>query len=282
MEKLIKYITEHNSTLVISLVSAISVTFLLIVFFYIRQKNKAPSSTDMANLDNIEGALRRVLEDQNWQHEESATQSDKSQVLQLEQRIKSLQDELKIKAESVATSNVAPSPQDEQEKQGLLNKLKELEAKLAEYAIIEDDIADLNAYKKENQSLKEQLNKAKSNDFGKSTVVAAETPVADIDTTEQENIFGEFEKVVKNQNANQAISDFSKKVNEKAPTPTDLENIPQAKVVVKPETSAGAAGGIEVVESEEGTSAYATDVPKDTAKEAELFVKDFQGLFPKE
>lgn len=65
-----------------------------------------------------------------------------------------------VKATAVA--NEAMEPKSPEEDVGALkDKLAELQAKLAEYEIIEDDIADLSQFKEENARLKEELAKLK-------------------------------------------------------------------------------------------------------------------------
>lgn len=272
MEKLIKYIGEHNSGVVFGLVGSIVFLFSLILYFYLKSKNKTNPAV-LSSIDSIEGALRRVLEDREWQNEEMGTQKDKVAVATLELKIKTLQEELEKKGSAVTTN-----PESEAEKQKLLDKLRELEGKLAEYAIIEDDIADLNTFKKENKELKDKLESLKLGAVHEAVVT--QTPPAKEDLSEeQENIFGEFEKVVKNQNANHAMSEFSKKVQEEAPAMSDSPK-PQVKVI--PPAATAPVGKVQMVEKDDGVSAYSDEVAKDTAKEAELFVKDFQDLFNKE
>lgn len=68
----------------------------------------------------------------------------------------------------------------------LQGRISELEAKLAEYEILEDDIADLSLYKDENAKLKREIEKYKA---GGATPAAAEVSPAD-------NIVAEFAQAV--------------------------------------------------------------------------------------
>lgn len=70
---------------------------------------------------------------------------------ELEQRAKIIQD-LSAQVESVKTQDASSE---------LLAKIKNLEGKLAEYEVIEDDIADLSLYKEENAKLKKELEQLK-------------------------------------------------------------------------------------------------------------------------
>ncbi|MCB0392128.1 MAG: hypothetical protein KDD58_12615 [Bdellovibrionales bacterium] len=62
---------------------------------------------------------------------------------------------LKKELEGKVSNSSEPSPE-------LLEKINDLEARLAEYEIIEDDIADLSKYKEENARLKDEIEQLKS------------------------------------------------------------------------------------------------------------------------
>lgn len=72
-------------------------------------------------------------------------------------REKTIQD---LKAQLVQVSNQAAEAKPAGDSSGLESKIKELEARLAEYDIISEDIADLSRYKEENEKLKAQLQNA--------------------------------------------------------------------------------------------------------------------------
>ena len=60
----------------------------------------------------------------------------------------------------------------------LSSRIKELEAKLAEYEILEDDIADLSLYKEENARLRSELEKLKAGEAGSEPVLPAKPAAA--------------------------------------------------------------------------------------------------------
>jgi hypothetical protein len=101
---------------------------------------------------------------------------------ELENSLKAANDELakaKAAAETAAataSSVGAPSV----DVTGLNKKITDLEARLAEYEIIEDDIANLSLYKEENTRLKNELDKLKKGGGTQATesAPAAPTPVA--------------------------------------------------------------------------------------------------------
>jgi hypothetical protein len=115
--------------------------------------------------------------------------------LQIENLTKSIR-EAEAKAQAATTSAAATSPAADP---GLQNKIKELESKLAEYEIIEDDIADLSLYKQENTRLKQELEnlRSKGGDSGGDSGKSANG----------ENLMKEFEEAVADQKGQQKPAD---------------------------------------------------------------------------
>ena len=95
------------------------------------------------------------------------SQNLKNLISEKEATIAKLKSSLELaQQDQIKKSAASPSQQ-------MQDKLRELEAKLAEYEIIEDDIADLTMYKEENAQLKEQIKNLMNNPG-----VAASAPVA--------------------------------------------------------------------------------------------------------
>lgn len=81
---------------------------------------------------------------------------------------------------AAAGSGGAAAPADgmsEQEKEDFAAKIRDLEARLAEYEIISEDIADLSRYREENDELRKELDNVKSNQAA-APVAAAPAPAA--------------------------------------------------------------------------------------------------------
>lgn len=81
---------------------------------------------------------------------------------------------------AAAGSGGAAAPADgmsEQEKEDYAAKIRDLEARLAEYEIISEDIADLSRYREENDELRKELDNVKSNQAA-APVAAAPAPAA--------------------------------------------------------------------------------------------------------
>lgn len=72
--------------------------------------------------------------------------------------LNSLKQQLEDKQKEIEElKNTLQKSSSEELSEDLLDKIKDLESRLAEYEIIEDDIADLSKYKEENAQLKEEL-----------------------------------------------------------------------------------------------------------------------------
>lgn len=98
-------------------------------------------------------------------------------------KIEALQNQLKeSQASAAAASSAAKAPAGESggmssaEKDELSGKVRDLEARLAEYEIISEDIADLSRYREENDQLRKELNSLKAG--GAIPVAEAPAPAA--------------------------------------------------------------------------------------------------------
>lgn len=124
-------------------------------------------------IEQIEEVLSKVLEKTKvWDEKAQAKASfpvgvqsmdleaSKKELAELKQILKTKESELKLlksdasKASDGAASSGAASSEDTQK---YLTRIEELESRLAEYEILEDDIADLSLYKEENSRLKGEL-----------------------------------------------------------------------------------------------------------------------------
>lgn len=171
---------------------------LVFVLLFLRLKNeKGGGAESSANIEGLENTLRKVIE--STQHLSAAARETSADAPAAKdgaaavsaakpEEIAKLQAELatkekklaevmtkvgdleKANAVAVATAPAAGAAGDTA---GFEARIKDLEARLKEYEIIEDDIANLSLYKEENIRLKNELNKAAG-----SGATEAATPVA--------------------------------------------------------------------------------------------------------
>lgn len=165
MEKFLNFLIHHNTT-IIEVLFAITLLFIsyaaIRFFLFGPEESGATGATDLSKL---EISIKEIIE-KAGSVTSSAGSSEEAQKLATE--ISALRSELEAKKkeieemkESVGTAAAAPALSNE-EKGALEAKLKELEAKLAEYEIISEDIADLSFYKEQNIKLQKEIESLKS------------------------------------------------------------------------------------------------------------------------
>lgn len=147
-------------------------------------------------------------------------------------------------------------------------KIKDLESKLAEYEIIEDDIANLSLYKEENVRLKDELNKLKGAGGATPSVPEADLEIPAVDATAGlealgSDIMAEFQAAVESQDSATKAMDVA-----------IPESEPTAAAAVEPAKVAVTEPKVEAKTEEEVPSALKVDLNADTVlNELEAFEK---------
>lgn len=204
MESVLSLFIFHDSYIVSFLVMAITVVVIILLLF----NHKSPESViknEIGGGENIEGALRRVLGEQRWmqasqdpeqEHTGARAEELEKELLDKDRKIAELNKKLTQGGTSLASHTASLGVHQSQgDNSELLNKITELEGKLHEYEIIEDDIADLSLYRTENEKLKAELARLKGLAVGEGT--AQEEPSgAEKTTSPPKDFVAEFEKVV--------------------------------------------------------------------------------------
>ena len=115
--------------------------------------------SELGGAENVEGALRRVLGEQRWLQSGAGEGVDGQKLQQLESEV--LEKDRTIAELNKQITAGGGGGGDGEMDPDLANRIAELEARLQEYEIIGDDIADLSLYKTENEKLrnKMQMNK---------------------------------------------------------------------------------------------------------------------------
>jgi hypothetical protein len=162
MEALIYFVMAHGTMVITTLLGAIilCVFALLMISFH---SPKEAVALELGSVERLEGVLRNMLSDQNWSRFGKPTSGEKNsdllgsgdQVSLLVEQVNGLETELKEKQKMIDDMmNLSP---DEPLAAPLKMKIKELEDKLAEYSVIEEDIADLTRFRQENESLRSRI-----------------------------------------------------------------------------------------------------------------------------
>ncbi len=184
MEALIYFVMAHGTMVITTLLGAIilCVFALLIISFH---SPKEAIALEVGSVERLEGVLRNMLTDQNWPRfagggeNSGGVVGSSDQISLLVEQVSGLESELKEKQKQLdEIMSVSP---DEPQAAPLKMKIKELEEKLAEYAVVEEDIADLSRFRQENESLRARITEA--------TGMAAQDAMA--------MPWEEFEKIVK-------------------------------------------------------------------------------------
>ena len=184
LENFIQFIIRHNALLIQSLVGAIVffVLFLAYRSFLSAKANegKPTQTSGGANLGDIEETLKKLLEKAGnvpavGSAQAAAAGPDSAPLIG---EIEVLKKKLEERQSEIEKLKSAPAPAGATAADaGLSDQIKELQAKLAEYEIISEDIADLSFYKEENAKLQKQLEEAKASG-GSVPAPSAAAPVA--------------------------------------------------------------------------------------------------------
>lgn len=204
-----------HDTLVVSL---LVVGITIVVVMLLLMTSKSPESvvkSELGGNDNVETALRRVLGEQRWLQAGATTGSvapgDQKKIGELEMEVLEKDRKIAELNKQMTHSGGMSEAIQAGDQSELLEKLAELEARLQEYEIIEDDIADLSLYKTENDKLRKEIEKLKSQIGGAVPVstpaveeIEEDPAVEPMQTAEPEGVDGadlvaEFEKVVNSQ-----------------------------------------------------------------------------------
>lgn len=154
MESLVHFIMLNGTTVITTLLGGIifCVFGLLIMSFH---SPKHAIAQELGSVDRLEGVLRQMLSGQDFTKGKGVSASsdgESDQVSLLKEQVSLLEKEVKTKNQELEQSGGGEGDT------ALKAKIKELEAKLAEYSIIEEDISDLSKYRQENEELRSRIN----------------------------------------------------------------------------------------------------------------------------
>lgn len=165
---ILRFVNEHNDKVIGVLVALFLVTSILLLIRSIGEKDEGSSAGGAVDLSAIEGAMRKVLSSQPVAVTVASTTGLSSENIagggpesaQLQELIASKEktiEDLTAELETLKSGGGEGGG----DASGLQARLEELQARLAEYEIIEDDIADLSLFKEENSRLKDEVERLK-------------------------------------------------------------------------------------------------------------------------
>lgn len=220
MEVLTYFVMNNGTVIITSLIGAIVLCIFFLSLMMFHQPGSAVTA-DLGLTEHLEDVLKRVLSNHSSSSGKGAQRgsmdSDQmglltDQIVLLEQEIVGKQKEIEALQEGGGDGG------------DWGEKVQELEERLAEYEVIEEDIADLSRYRQENIDLKERLatfeggGEAATSPEASSPPAEKEAAPAEQASPEEEGKkpWDEFEQVIKNKQVDSPKDKADKKVNETA------------------------------------------------------------------
>jgi hypothetical protein len=163
LETILYYFTHHSESIIQWLFFGILLLSAYVIARAIFAKRDVEGSATVgtavfADGSDIQGFLKKIL-DQTAKLETVKLEGlSPAAVGQVEAQVQALKKDLAAREEELTKIKASGSGGDADKLGG---RIKELETKLAEYEILEDDIADLSLYKEENVRLRGELEKIK-------------------------------------------------------------------------------------------------------------------------
>lgn len=219
VEKFLSFWSQHNTSIIEGLIALIIFFALFLAyrsFFAKKESHGEVSSENGLNAAELEKTLQKILEAQSAiakenhaaahdeaparvHHEPAAAApapnapESEAEVAQLrltlsesQKKIEVLQEKLtsaEQKASEASSAAPAAAPAAEgisaAEREELNGKLRDLEARLAEYEIISEDIADLSKYRDENDTLKKEIEALKAGGATSAAAAPSSEPVVE-------------------------------------------------------------------------------------------------------
>jgi hypothetical protein len=175
LEQILQFIIAHNAIIIEGLIAAILLTVLFLALRAFLFTSDGPAEGSSSSMMELEATLKKLLEqagkvpltiapeNQTGGSGSTGDLGSGVQAAQLSEQINTLRKELEGKQKeiehikSAAGATAAPGGMSDGDKAQLEAQIKDLQAKLQEYEIISEDIADLSFYKEQNAKLQKEL-----------------------------------------------------------------------------------------------------------------------------
>lgn len=311
MEAILNLFVFHDSYVVSFLVVGITIVVVMLLLFNQKSPEAVVRTEVEGGSDPIEGALRRVLGEKQWElasHVPSGRDDNSVRLVELEEEVlnkdRAIAELNKQLTQSGGGGSGGGDSSVTADNSDLMARINELEERLVEYEIIEDDIADLSLYKTENEKLKEELQSLRARLGGAApsavedpgapvvavpeevvppplestepeaeeadTKVAEMTPEPQETDTQAADLVAEFEKVVNNQGSLEEDESSSRVSNQ-----GEEENT--GRVVVSNGSPASSSEPVDL-KTELKVHPQLRGVNPDSKEEAEIFISELKSL----
>lgn len=194
LEKYLSFVTHRSESIIQWLFLAILLlSGILIARALFAKKAEGSGALALGGGVDLQTALQRIMEQTTKLENVSLEKLSSQGVAAVDTQVQALKADLAAREEEVAKlkasgqSTAVAGP----ELDKLNARIKELEGKLSEYEILEDDIADLSLYKEENARLRTEIDKIKgggASDTPQAAPAAPEKPVAEAIVEEFTNV----------------------------------------------------------------------------------------------
>lgn len=172
-DQILSFVTHHSESMIQWIFLAILLLAGFIVakglFFPSKKSVGSDATAVVGSSPELQAAIQKIMDQTAKLESLSFDQMTPADVSTVGAEVKALRAEVAAKEAEIAELKNSPvaaaaagGSAGGQVTGDLANRLKELEAKLAEYEILEDDIADLSLYKEENARLRGELEKLKA------------------------------------------------------------------------------------------------------------------------
>jgi|GEM_PF-937138 len=196
LEQILQFIIAHNATIIEALIAAILISVLFLAFRAFLFVSDGPAEGTSSSMLELEATLKRLIEqagkvpltvmpeNQTGAPAGAGDLGSGAQAAQLSEQINALRKELEVKqkeieqVKSAAGATATPTGLSDADKSKLEAQIKDLQAKLQEYEIISEDIADLSFYKEQNAKLQKELEAKGGAAPAPATPVAAPAPTS--------------------------------------------------------------------------------------------------------
>jgi hypothetical protein len=173
LEQALTYVTHHSESIIQWLLFAIlAISGALIARAMFSKKTEGSENSELSE------ALKKIMEQTAKLEAVSLDKAGPAGVAAVDTQVQTLKADLQNREAEIAKLKAAGTadPKAAEEAKALAARIQELEAKLSEYEILEDDIADLSLYKEENTRLRAELDRVKGG--GAATAATVAPPAA--------------------------------------------------------------------------------------------------------
>jgi hypothetical protein len=199
LEKFISFVTHHNEAIIQWLFFGILLLAGTLIARSIFGKKEEVSQNQTTGND-LHSALEKILAQTTKLESISVDKLSAPSNPQAEAAVAALKVDLAVREKELAELKAKGGSENSDATAGLSARIKELESKLSEYEILEDDIADLSLYKEENSRLKSELDRVKGGAGGE--ILKAAAPKGD-------DIVAEFAQAVVQKTSDETATEVS-------------------------------------------------------------------------